>query len=202
MDSERLAIRMDVKVLASLGWPLTESEVIDRFVGVSDADFQAAVEKQLGRSLAENWEEEFQPLYREMYERNLRPVPGIIEALGQLKCQTCVASSGSHDKMRLTLGLTGLAERFHGRIFSATEVARGKPAPDLFLYAASMMGVEPDRCVVVEDSAPGAAAGRAAGMRVLAFAGGVTPASKLAGPRTTVFHDMLDLPQLIEGLTS
>jgi beta-phosphoglucomutase-like phosphatase (HAD superfamily) len=99
--------------------------------------------------------------------------------------------------MRFTLGLTGLYDRFEGRIFSASEVARGKPEPDLFLYAASQMGMNPDDCIVVEDSANGVRAARAAGMRVLAYAGGVTPAEKLAGPGTTVFTDMRELPILL-----
>jgi len=99
--------------------------------------------------------------------------------------------------MRLTLGLTGLYDRFKGRIFSATEVARGKPEPDLFLYAASRMGALPRDCIVIEDSANGVRAARAAGMRVMAYAGGVTPAAKLAGPGTTVFADMRDLPLLL-----
>jgi HAD superfamily hydrolase (TIGR01509 family) len=84
-------------------------------------------------------------------------VPGIVAALDRIHLPTCVASSGSQEKMRLTLGLTGLWERFAGRIYSAEEVARGKPAPDLFLYAAAQMGTAPERCVVVEDSPFGAA---------------------------------------------
>ncbi|MGY2743284.1 HAD-IA family hydrolase [Pseudarthrobacter sp. O4] len=97
----------------------------------------------------------------------------------------------------LGLGQTGLLHRFEGRIFSATEVANGKPAPDLFLHAAARLGTPPERCVVVEDSAYGVQAARAAGMHVLAYAGGVTPAERLAGPGTTVFHDMRQLPELV-----
>ncbi|MFD0593348.1 HAD family hydrolase [Catellatospora coxensis] len=108
------------------------------------------------------------------HEAGLVPVPGIVEALNAITLPTCVASSGRHDKMRNTLGITGLYERFEGRIFSATEVANGKPAPDLFLHAAARMGADPARCVVVEDSRPGVQAARAAGMRVLAYAGGHT----------------------------
>ena len=99
--------------------------------------------------------------------------------------------------MRLTLGLTGLLGHFDGRMFSTTEVANAKPAPDLFLYAASRMGVQPNRCVVVEDSKSGIAAARAAGMRSLGYAGGLTPAAWLEGPGTVVFDDMADLVSLI-----
>jgi HAD superfamily hydrolase (TIGR01509 family) len=197
VDSERLAVKIDVQVLACLGWVLTEEEVIRRFVGVSDAHFRREVEQHLGRTLAEEWEAEFQPLYQQAYETELRPVEGIVEALEQITTPTCVASSGTHEKMRRTLSLTGLYERFVGRIFSATEVARGKPAPDLFLHAAKRMGVDPSRCVVVEDSVHGAEAARAAGMRVLAYGGGVTPAERLGGARTVVFTEMRELPGLL-----
>lgn len=197
VDSERLAIKIDVLVLAQLGWPLSEAEVIERFVGVSDLHVRHAIESHLGRLLPEDWLAEFEPLYREAFAAQLRPVDGIVEALDRITVPTCVASSGTHDKMRYTLGLTGLYDRFHGRIFSATEVPRGKPAPDLFLYAAGKMDVAPAACVVVEDSAMGVTAARAAGMRVLAYGGGVTPAAKLAGPRTIVFEHMRELPELL-----
>jgi beta-phosphoglucomutase-like phosphatase (HAD superfamily) len=102
--------------------------------------------------------------------------------------------------MKRTLGLTGLLPFFDGRIYSATEVERGKPAPDLFLHAARSSGVAPPRCVVVEDSRAGVAAARAAGMRSLGFAGGLTPAAWLAGPDTVVFDDMAALPALLAEL--
>jgi beta-phosphoglucomutase-like phosphatase (HAD superfamily) len=110
-----------------------------------------------------------------------------------------VASSSSHARLRFTLGLTGLYERFAGRIFSVEDVSRGKPAPDLFLHAAAQMGAAPTRCVVVEDSRYGVQAARAAGMRVLAYASGLTPVTALEGPDTVVFGDMRELPGLICG---
>jgi len=91
-----------------------------------------------------------------------------------------VASSGSHDKMRFTLGKTGLFDRFDGKIFSADQVMHGKPAPDVFLFAAAQMGVKPDRCAVVEDSVAGVTAALSAGMSAFAFAGGVTSAEALS----------------------
>lgn len=197
VDSERLAVKVDVQVLAELGWTITEEECVQRFVGVSAADFRQAIESHMGRSLPEGWEDEIEPLYRRVFATELQPVDGIVDALDQIAVQSCVASSGTHEKMRFTLGLTGLYDRFHGRIFSATEVERGKPAPDLFLYAAERMGVRPASCVVVEDSVKGVAAARAAGMRTFAYGGGVTPPAKLAGPNTTVFSDMRELPDLL-----
>jgi HAD superfamily hydrolase (TIGR01509 family) len=202
IDSERLAVKVDVVVLGKLGWPLTEAEVIERFVGVSDRDTQAAIEHHLGRKLPAGWEAQFEPLYRRAFEAELAPVAGVVEALDAVTLPCCVASSGTHEYLRFMLGLTGLYERFAGRIFSAEDVARGKPAPDLFLHAAAQMAADPSACVVVEDSRSGVEAARAAGMRALAFAGGVSPAELLAGPDTIVFEDMRELPLALEGLRS
>ena len=102
--------------------------------------------------------------------------------------------------MHFTLGLTGLLTRFDGRIFSASEVAHGKPAPDLFLHVASVLGHEPSKCVVVEDSSPGVQAALAAGMKVIAYAGGVTPRERLAGTGVTVIDNMSELQQAVEVL--
>ncbi|MFI7538487.1 HAD-IA family hydrolase [Streptosporangium sp. NPDC049376] len=96
-------------------------------------------------------------------------------------------------------GRTGIYRYFEGRVFSAGEVARGKPAPDLFLHAARRMGVHPSACVVVEDSKYGVQAARAAGMCALGYAGGLTPARWLEGPNTSVFDDMRELPRLLAG---
>ncbi|MFB7644505.1 HAD-IA family hydrolase [Streptomyces sp. NPDC056084] len=114
-----------------------------------------------------------------------------------LTLPTCVASSGSHDKMRHIPGRTGLYERFVGGIYSSTEVSRGKPAPDLFLHAAQQMGVDPETCVVAEDSQPGVHAARAAGMRAFGYTGGLPPAERLEGHSTVVVYDMRQLPNLI-----
>jgi HAD superfamily hydrolase (TIGR01509 family) len=197
VDSERLAVKIDVQVLATLGWELTEREVIERFVGRSDDAITAEIEAHLGRSLAGDWQDGFTRLYRDAFAAELKPVDGVVEALDRIALPTCVASSGTHDKIRFTLGLTGLYDRFAGRIFSASEVARGKPAPDLFLHAAKRLGVDPAACAVVEDSRYGVEAARAAGMLAFGYAGGLTPAGKLAGPGTIVFDDMRELPDLL-----
>src|SRR5262249_19163928 len=127
------------------------------------------------------------------------PVPGIVAALDAIAIPTCVASSGTHEKIRYTLGLTGLYERFAGRIFSVSEVARGKPAPDLFLHAAQRLGVPPAGCAVVADSPYGIKPARAAGMRAFGYAGGLAPRRALEGHETIVFDDMRELPRLIAG---
>jgi HAD superfamily hydrolase (TIGR01509 family) len=157
----------------------------------------AQIEAHLGRPLPANWDEPFRHLYREAFAAELKPVPGVLEALEAIASPTCVASSGTHERMRYTLGLTGLYPRFAGRIFSASEVARGKPAPDLFLHAASRMGIPPADCAVVEDSRYGVEAARAAGMRAFGYAGGLAPRHALEGPQTVVFEDMRELPRLI-----
>jgi HAD superfamily hydrolase (TIGR01509 family) len=198
VDSERLAVRTEAKILAGLGWPLTERDIVERFVGRSAAHMQQEIEQHLGRSI--DWDGEFESRYRQVFDRELVAVPGVIEALDRITTPICVASSGSHDKMRFTLGLTGLFDRFEGRIFSVGEVANGKPAPDIFLYAAERLGVPPDRCAVVEDSISGVRAGLAAGMTVFAFAGGVTGAEDLAIDGAVVFDDMRNLPAaLVSG---
>lgn len=197
VDSERIGVRVDVAVLAKLGWVMTEAEVVERFMGRTDEDMASQIEAHLGRALPANWGEPFQRLYREAFEAGLQPVPGILEALDTIDTPTCVASSGTHERIRYTLGLTGLYARFAGRIFSAADVSRGKPAPDLFLHAASRMGVDPSDCVVVEDSVYGIEAARAAGMRAFGYAGGLTPRHRLEGMGTVVFQHMRDLPRLL-----
>jgi HAD superfamily hydrolase (TIGR01509 family) len=197
VDSERLAVRTEAEILASLGWPLTEAEIVERFVGRSAAHMQLEIERQLGRSI--DWDAEFEPRYREVFERELVPVPGIVEALGEITTPVCVASSGSHDKMRFTLGKTGLFDRFDGQIFSVDQVEHGKPAPDVFLFAAAEMGVPPDRCAVVEDSVSGVRGALAAEMSAFAFAGGVTSGGALSIGGAVVFDDMVELPALLRA---
>ncbi|MFB8260813.1 HAD family hydrolase [Kitasatospora purpeofusca] len=196
VDSERIAARVQIGLGAELGWPLTEEEVVERFIGRSMASIDEQVAERLGRETADRWWAEFVRRHAEEVDAGLEPVDGLPEALDAITLPTCVASSGSHEKMAHTLGRTGLHHRFAGRIFSATEVARGKPAPDLFLHAARRMGVPPSACAVVEDSAPGVLAARAAGMRAFGYAGGLTPAARLTGPDTVVFEDMRELPAL------
>jgi HAD superfamily hydrolase (TIGR01509 family) len=195
VDSERLAVRTEAQILASLGWPLTEAEVVDRFVGRSAEYMHAQIEEQLGRPI--DWERDFESRYREVFERELRPVEGIVEVLRALRTPTCVASSGTHAKIRFSLGLTGLLDLFEDRIFSVQDVRRGKPEPDLFLHAAEHMGVSPKMCAVVEDSPSGVDAALAAGMRAFAFAGGVVPRQRLQREGVPLFDHMRLLPGLL-----
>ena len=128
---------------------------------------------------------------------------GVAEAIDAIEAAgaaTCVASSGSLDKMRVTLGITGLWQRFEGRIFSSSEVPRGKPFPDLFLHAALHMDQQPFDCTVIEDSLPGIQAARAAGMRAMAYVGAThTDAAALKAAGGHPFDDMAKLPSLVRS---
>ena len=155
----------------------------------------ADIEAHLGRPVPSDGEAAWDAEYSRVFDEELEAVPGVADAIKTIAAegfQTCVASSGSHAKMRRTLGRTGLWDVFDGRVFSASEVERGKPEPDLFLYAASRLGPPPRRCVVVEDSRHGIAGANAAGMKAIGFAGGVTPAEHLAAA-DIVITDMADL---------
>ncbi|WP_295103578.1 HAD family phosphatase [uncultured Microbacterium sp.] len=196
VDSERLSIEVDRRVLADLGWELSSDEIVHRFVGRSAAYFRSEIESFLRSPLRDDWEATYQPWYVAAFAE-LIAVDGVERALDEIVTATCVASSGTHAKIRRTLGMTGLLPRFEGRIFSVDDVVVGKPAPDLFLHAADRLGVDPEHCAVVEDSRFGVRAARAAGMRVYGYAGGLTPAEWLEQEGAVVFADMRDLPDLL-----
>lgn len=204
VDSERLSTRLDAELLAQLGWPLTEAEIVERWVGRTETAMKAEIEDHLGRDVSDEWAA-FNVRYLKAFAEQLQPVDGVAEAVDAIQAagyETCVASSGDLPKIRRNLAKTGLLDRFGDRLFSADDVEHGKPAPDLFLHAAEVMGAPPARTAVVEDSRHGVAAARAAGMWAFAYGGGVTPPVALEGPRTTVFSDMRRLPALIPGAAS
>ncbi|WP_211267210.1 HAD family hydrolase [Nonomuraea candida] len=195
VDSERISVRVGLAAVRRLGWTIDEAEYIERFVGCSHEYW----EEQIGPT-PPGWREQVNADYAAALKAELCAVEGIEAALDRLTVPSCVASNGRHHVIRRSLETTGLADRFAGRVFSAEDVERGKPAPDLFLHAAATMGAEPERCVVVEDSPFGVTAAISAGMRCLAFAGGLTPASRLSGLGATLFHDPATLPDLIAAL--
>lgn len=199
VDSDRISLRIQAERISALGLPVTYEDCVHEFLGIGMPATLRRVEEWLGRPLPEGWEAELEVEVMAAFRRELRPVPGIVEALEAITLPTCVASSGSHEKLTLTLGLTGLYERFAGRVFSADEVERAKPDPDLFFYAAERMGVVPERCVVVEDSPWGVAAARAAGMSALGYAADAEPraAAGLAEAGAIVFTAMAELPRLL-----
>ncbi|MCH8998290.1 MAG: HAD family hydrolase [Proteobacteria bacterium] len=199
VDSEPIANRVMAEAITGLGWPLSTADCIARFKGHHFDTVIAAVEDRLGRPVPEAWRRDLRAATGAAFERELRPIPGVIAALDAVEeagLATCVASQGPLEKMAISLGVTGLRARFEGRIFSAYQVARGKPHPDLFLFAAEAMGVAPGTCVVIEDSPLGVTGAKAAGMAVLGFApqgDGV----ELTAAGATLFRDMAALPVLL-----
>ena len=197
VDSEPISNRVFTAALRDLGFDWSYDEVCRRFIGHSMAHCLLEIEADLGRPVPECFLDELQARTFDAFrEEKLQPVPGIPELLDRLEIPFCVASSGEPEKMRTTLGLTGLLPRFEGRLFSSVQVRHGKPAPDLFLLAAESCGAAPDRCVVIEDSVAGVRAGVDAGMAVLGYGGGPAGAD-LAAHGATVFESMAEVPRLI-----
>jgi HAD superfamily hydrolase (TIGR01509 family) len=197
VDSEVLALRVEVQIGLELGWPLTETDVVRHFLGRSKKTVNALIEARLGAAAVVEWERLFRERHDALVEAELVEIAGVGAALAAIPQPKCVASSNGHRSIRRMLTLTGLHGHFGERIYSATDVAHGKPAPDVFLHAAKELGHDPAVCVVIEDSRAGVEAARAAGMRCFAYAGGVTPAEWLAGLGTVVFDDMRELPGLL-----
>lgn len=200
VDTERITVGVEARILTELGWPHTPEQVVERFMGRSLASQLAELEADLGAERTRRFEHESERELAAAFARELTPVPGVVavlDALDRARIPTCVASSGTHAKMRVTLGLTGLYARFEGRIFSASEVPCGKPAPDLFLHAAARMGARPHETAVVEDSVFGVRAAVAAGMTVFGFSGGLSPPESLRAAGATPFDEMADLAALL-----
>ena len=200
VDSERLTVAVEARVLTSLGWAMTEDEVVRRWMGRTGSAQVAEVAERLGPEIAERYDAESTAEVHRAFATELAEVDGIsalVDRLEEAGVPFCVASSGTHTRMETTLGITGLHTRFRGRIFSATEVAHGKPAPDLFLHAAARMGAQPAGCVVIEDSPFGVRAGVAAGMRVLGYGGGLAAPDLLAEAGAEVFGRMSEVPALL-----
>jgi len=197
VDSERITNQVFADLLGELGLAFTLEDMFEHFLGHSMVDCLDKVSTLLGRPPPADFEAMYRARSKLALETQLRAVPGIEEALAQITIPDCVASNGPTHKMRLTLGLTGLLPRFEGRLFSSEDVARPKPAPDLFLHAARRYGVEPGDCVVVEDTPTGVAAAVAAGMTVLGYAA-LTPGHRLrAAGAHHLFDRMSDLPRLV-----
>ena len=202
VDSERLIQDVDMALIRDLGWPITREEIFAEHLGRSEDAVIANIERRLGRPVPVGFAEEKAAAYEAMLRERLVAVPGAAEAIALLReggMRMCVASSARHARIRLSLGLTGLQPLFaEEHVFSAEDVARGKPAPDLFLHAAACLSAPPQRCVVVEDSPAGVEAAKAAGMRVIGYCA-LTPADLLGEADALVTH-MTDLPAAIAAL--
>ena len=202
VDSEVISCRAHAETLTRHGYPITSEQVLERFLGVSDREARLTVEAELGRRLPDDFESQMMQAALQRYADDLRPIPHLGEAIAAISLPKCVASSGTPEKIRHGLTCAGLHDTLAPHIFSAGQVKRGKPAPDLFLFAASQMGTLPARCLVIEDSLPGVTGAVAAGMTVLGFHGGshCRPGHgemlRTAGAAVT-FDDMRQLPGLI-----
>ena len=200
VDSERLTVGVEARMLTELGWPITVEEVVRKFVGGSDATMLAEIEQHLGPELTAEFDRASTEEIVAAFRNRLQPIDGVrelVEGLHTRSMATCVASSGSYRKIQLTLGKTELLPLFEGRIYSSSEVSRGKPWPDLFLHAAAAMGVPPNECVVVEDSINGTRAALAAGMTCYGFADGLTDAQDLLAAGAVLFNSMAELATLL-----
>jgi D-ribulokinase len=203
VDSELIALRVMRRRLSEAGLRLTDRETRERFLGRRLDSAMLRIEAELGAPLPEAFPVDFSREILSAFERELKGVEGVRQAIEGLRTRVCVASSSGHDRLRHSLRLAGYENLFAPYIFSAAEVAEGKPSPDLFLHAARVMGVEPKDCLVIEDSVAGVAAGRAAGMIVFGFVGAshfLPPdegADLTASGAELLFDDMAQLPQLV-----
>lgn len=173
VDSEVLVIEIEADLLGRAGFAVSADDIVDRFVGLSYGDMMAALEADFGRPVPDDLSHRIQADALAIFPSKLRPVEGMGELLAGLEGPRCVASSSKLDRIRLSLDVTGLDAHFDpDHVFSTQMVARGKPAPDIFLHAAERLGVAPHRCTVVEDSPHGVSAAVAAGIPVVGFIGG------------------------------
>jgi len=205
VDSEVMAHQTLLDVLNRLGFGMTLEESYGVFAGRSLKDNLVLIEQRLGRPLPAGLLDESRDLLFARFRESLKPVTGVADAIAAMPYPRCVASSSSFDRLRLALGVTDLDRLFGEHVHSATQVPNGKPAPDLFLFAARSMDVQPSQCIVIEDSPLGVAAGLAAGMQVIGFAGGSHATDALvqrlnvAGAHR-VIHAMTELPECVEAL--
>ena len=202
IDSETIACRADSACLAEIGVALSADEIIERYLGISATAMCADIERRLGCTLPPDFEEALRLRVAAAFESGLMPMAGVEAMLAALPQRRCVASSSAPERLRHSLSLTSLLHFFEPHVFSATQVARGKPAPDLFLLAAASMRVAPSACMVIEDSVPGVQAAVAASMRAIGFTGGshCRPghAERLRAAGVTAVTDaMAALPELV-----
>lgn len=196
VDSESVSARVLVPMALEVGVSFDELEALAFLRGRKVAVWVAELEARAGRAFAESFIPDFRSRAAAAFERELTAVPHVASALDRIAAPFCTASSAPLDKIRLTLGLTGLLPRFEGRIYSAYEVGHWKPDPRLFLHAAADMGFAARDCIVIEDSLVGVQAGIAAGATVLAYASGET-ARALAQEGASTFACMTELPDLL-----
>ncbi|WP_416190679.1 HAD family hydrolase [Neisseria sp. CCUG12390] len=199
VDSERITCQVLAECLAEQGLVMDSREVWHLFVGKSIPKSMEMIGEMLGKRPSESMWQEFSKRANAALKKDVEAVKNIEAALDALDIPYCVASNGDFAKMNTTLGTTGLLPRFQGKMFSATQVKAGKPAPDLFLLAAETMGFAPQDCVVIEDSPTGVAAAIAAGMTPFGYAQWTARETLHEAGAAVLFDDMVQLPQLIRN---
>jgi HAD superfamily hydrolase (TIGR01509 family) len=201
VDSEPVTCGVLADMLCELGWRVSLEETMRLFVGRLVRDEIGMIARHAGKPVPDDFYAQFVARRNAALEAGIDPVRNIhaaVEALTSAGTPFCVASGADRAKMQLTLGKTGLLPYFDGKLFSGMEVARTKPAPDVYLLAAETMGVPPSRCVVIEDTPTGIAAGLAAGMTVFGYAERMDPQRLLEAGAALVFDDMAQLPALVQ----
>jgi HAD superfamily hydrolase (TIGR01509 family) len=196
VDSEPISNRVMAEAISDAGLPTTTDDSMREYMGRRWEDSVAIVEGRIGRALPADFTTRYRERRDAALAAELAPVPGVADAIARIPAARCVASSGAPEKIEFTLEHTGLLHLFEGRMFSAVEVERGKPAPDLFLHAAERMGVAPERCAVVEDTVHGVEAAVAAGMAAYGYAWYFEP-EVLEAAGAVPFSSMDELPGLL-----
>jgi HAD superfamily hydrolase (TIGR01509 family) len=207
VDSELISAEVCVETLGEAGMAIRLEEVYERFLGRSLVSMSSILADALGKTIGDDALKTMRERLYDRFRQELKAIPHVANTLDALDIPFCVASSSQPERIRLSLELAGLKQRFEPNIFSATMVANGKPAPDLFLHAARALNVEPGDCVVIEDSPAGVAAAQAAGMTAFAFVGGghaegarlratLAPLAPAA-----IFDDMRELASLLHRLS-
>ena len=205
VDSEVISCRAHAETLTRHGYPITSDQVFDRFLGRSMRKTTLEIEAELGRPLPEDFHTQVYAEIFRLFAASLEATPHIEQTLAAITTPMCVASSGPPEKISTSLNHVGLYDRFAPHIFSAVQVSNGKPAPDLFLFAAEQMRTPPARCLVIEDSVAGVTGALAAGMLVFGYHGGShcrpdTAETLRAAGATVTFDDMRQLPELIRRI--
>ena len=202
IDSEIVVARLEAEAMTGLGLPISVETVCARFAGTTTKEVWETVERELGRPLPAGFLEAHLAHVRDVFARELKPVPGAHAMVEALDLPCCVASSTRLPALIDNLATCGLAHLFDGRIYSASQVKRAKPAPDVFLFAASQMGADPADCLVIEDSVAGVTAARRAGMNVVGFVGaghvtvGLADRLRAAGA-AEIFATHTDVPRVV-----
>jgi HAD superfamily hydrolase (TIGR01509 family) len=200
VDSEQITNSVFAAMLSEIGLPVTLEYISNTFVGQPMTVCVEIIQESLGKPIPDNFVTEFRQRNKKDLSKKLKPIKGIHDVLSQMKTSYCVASNSTREMVQTKLDITGLLPYFEGKIFSVVDVAQGKPHPDIFLYAADKMKVQPQRCVVIEDTPVGVQAGFSAGMKVFGYTQYSNPQKLQAAGASVVFSCMRLLPNLLEQL--